>query len=108
MKSLDLDEFAADCERLGKAVIDFRGLSPQLKLELQYAVQSRVDAATTRVSPTAVTIAIRYARRRCDLAAGSPARTLARRRRREAPRRRQVPQGRGIPRLRPRRGRRPA
>ena len=58
----DLDEFAADCERLGKAVIDFRGLSPQLKLELQYAVQSRVDAATTRVSPTAVTIAIRYAR----------------------------------------------
>jgi len=58
----DLDEFAADCERLGKAVIDFRGLSPQLKLELQYAVQCRVDAATTRVSPTAVTIAIRYAR----------------------------------------------
>ena len=86
----DLDEFAADCERLGKAVIDFRGLSPQLKLELQYAVQSRVDAATTRVSPTAVTTAIRYAPEK------------------QAPRRRQVQQGRGIPRLRPRRGRRPA
>jgi integrase len=57
----DLDEFVADCERLGKAVIDFRGLSPQLRLELQYAVQCRVDAATTRVSPTAVTIAVRYA-----------------------------------------------
>ena len=56
----DLDEFVADCERLGKAFIDFRGLSPQLRLELQYAVQSRVDAATTRISTAAVTIAIRY------------------------------------------------
>ncbi|MBS4730416.1 hypothetical protein MSM1_19510 [Mycobacterium sp. SM1] len=55
-----LDEFVGDCERLGKAFIDFRGLSPQLRLELQYAVQSRVDAATTRISTTAVTIAIRY------------------------------------------------
>ena len=40
----DLEEFVADCERFGQAVIDFCGLGPQLKLELQYAVQCRRDA----------------------------------------------------------------
>lgn len=42
----DIDQFIADCERLGKACIDFRVLPSQLKLELQYAVQRRHDAAT--------------------------------------------------------------
>ena len=37
------DEFVAHCQRLGNARIDFRGLAPQLKLELQYAVQCRHD-----------------------------------------------------------------
>ena len=39
----DIEEFVADCERHGKAFIDFRGLPPQLKLELQYAIQVRRD-----------------------------------------------------------------
>ncbi|MEU4580459.1 tyrosine-type recombinase/integrase [Nonomuraea sp. NPDC023979] len=46
LASLDIEEFIAECERHGKAFIDFRGLSPQLKLELQYAVQTRHDEQT--------------------------------------------------------------
>jgi hypothetical protein len=47
----DVDEFIADCARLGKAFIDFRGLPAQLKLELQYVVQARSDAKTTPTPP---------------------------------------------------------
>jgi hypothetical protein len=36
------DDFIAHCLLRGKARIDFGGLAPQLKLELQYAVQCRV------------------------------------------------------------------
>jgi len=55
------DQFAADCERLGKASIDLRRLAPQLRLEFQYVIQSGADTGTARISPTAVTIAARYA-----------------------------------------------
>jgi len=44
--SSDAEEFVADCERHGTAFIDFRGLAPQVKLELQYAIQSRHDEQT--------------------------------------------------------------
>lgn len=57
----DVDEFIADCARLGKASIDFRGLAAQLRLELQYAVQARSDAQTAPIPPQAIMIAIRYA-----------------------------------------------
>jgi len=59
--SPEVDQFAADCERLGKASIDLRRLAPQLRLEFQYVLQSGADTGTARISPTAVTIAARYA-----------------------------------------------
>jgi len=43
----DSADYIAHCLRRGKARIDFRGLGPQLKLEVQYAVQCRHDQATT-------------------------------------------------------------
>ncbi len=39
------EDYVAHCLLRGKARIDFRGLSPQLKLEFQYAVQCRHDQA---------------------------------------------------------------
>jgi integrase len=47
----EVEEFIAGCERYGKVFTDFRGLSPQLKLELQYAVQCRHDARTATAPP---------------------------------------------------------
>jgi integrase len=47
----ELEEFIAGCERYGKVFTDFRGLPPQLKLELQYAVQCRHDARTATAPP---------------------------------------------------------
>jgi hypothetical protein len=41
----DSAEYIAHCQQRGTARIDFRGLTPQLKLELQYAVQCRHDQA---------------------------------------------------------------
>ena len=57
----ELEEFIADCERYGKAYIDFRGLPPQLKLELQYAVQCRHDARTATAPPRVVRWTVRNA-----------------------------------------------
>lgn len=42
----DVDDYLAHCELRGKEGIDFSGLPAQLKLELQYAVQTRRDLAT--------------------------------------------------------------
>jgi integrase len=57
----DPEEFIGDCTRLGKALFDFRRLPPQLRLELQYAVQCRSDAGTVAAPPTAVMPAIGWA-----------------------------------------------
>jgi integrase len=46
----------------GRAVIDFRGLPAQLRLELQYAIQLRRDARAATTPPSVVMLAIRHAR----------------------------------------------
>jgi hypothetical protein len=58
----DLAEFVADCERHGMAFIDFRGLTPQLKLEMQYAVQCRCDEQTVTLPLYVANWAARRAR----------------------------------------------
>ncbi|MGI9008001.1 MAG: tyrosine-type recombinase/integrase [Streptosporangiaceae bacterium] len=58
----DVEEFIAHCQLRGKARIDFRGLAPQLKLELQYAVQCRRDRETITLPPQRAGWAIRQAR----------------------------------------------
>ena len=55
----DDTEYLAHCQQRGTARIDFRGLAPQLKLELQYAVQSRHDQATIIAAPPVIAWAIR-------------------------------------------------
>jgi integrase len=55
----DDTEYLAHCQQRGTARIDFRGLAPQLKLELQYAVQSRHDQATVIAAPSVIAWAIR-------------------------------------------------
>lgn len=57
----DIEEFIARCLVRGKARIDFGGLSAQLKLELQYAVQCRADQATVTLPPHVVAWTIRKA-----------------------------------------------
>ncbi|WP_228721193.1 hypothetical protein [Arthrobacter sp. 260] len=52
-------DYIEHCQRRGKAYIDFRGLAPQLKLELQYAVQCRHDQATLITTPSMVTWTLR-------------------------------------------------
>ena len=48
----DLDRFVADCELVGTAHIDLHDLTPQLRLEIQYALQCRHDArARTAAAP---------------------------------------------------------
>jgi hypothetical protein len=47
----------------GAALIDFRGLPPRLKLELQYALQRRRDDLTVAASFRMVGMTIRWARR---------------------------------------------
>ncbi|PND54137.1 transposase [Mycobacterium sp. ENV421] len=48
------EAFIAYCATYGEDRFDFRGLSPQLRLEVQYAVQCRVDAQRARTVPRAV------------------------------------------------------
>ncbi|MGH3905112.1 MAG: tyrosine-type recombinase/integrase [Pseudonocardiaceae bacterium] len=57
----DLEQFLADCERYGKAVVDLRGLAPQLRLELQYALQCRHDDRSATAPPKVVRGAVRRA-----------------------------------------------
>lgn len=54
----DVDEFVDRCLTAGKARIDFRRLTPQLKLEFQYAVQCRFDEQTVTAPPPVVNWAI--------------------------------------------------
>lgn len=58
----DAAEYLAHCQQRGTARIDFRGLAPQLKLEFQYAVQSRYDQATITAAPPIIAWAIRIAK----------------------------------------------
>lgn len=58
----DSADYLAHCQQRGTARIDFRGLTPQLKLEFQYAVQSRYDQATITAAPPIVAWAIRIAK----------------------------------------------
>jgi len=57
----DPEQYVAHCLLRGKARIDFRILSPQLKLEFQYAVQCRQDQQTITAPPPVVTWALRLA-----------------------------------------------
>jgi integrase len=56
----DPDRFIADCELVGTACIDLRGLSPQLRLEIQYALQCRHDARSRTAAPRLVMPAVRH------------------------------------------------
>ncbi|MEP7179284.1 MAG: tyrosine-type recombinase/integrase [Pseudonocardiales bacterium] len=58
----EVEEFIARCLLAGRDRIDFSGLAPQLKLELQYAVQCRADQATITLPPPVVAWTIRKAR----------------------------------------------
>ena len=55
----DPDEYTADCRRIGTAHIDLRGISPQLALQFQYALQCRHDDRSRTTPPQAVRDAIR-------------------------------------------------
>jgi integrase len=57
----DLDAFVHHCATRGDARIDFSALSPQLKLELQYAVQCRVDERRGRAKPYDIQLIVRFA-----------------------------------------------
>ena len=54
------DRFIADCQLVGTACIDLRDLTPQLKLEIQYALQLRHDARSRTAAPRLVTPAVRH------------------------------------------------
>jgi len=58
----DVEGFITRCLLRGRDRIDFSGLPPQLKLELQYAVQCRADQATITLPPPVVAWTIRQAR----------------------------------------------
>jgi hypothetical protein len=58
----DVEEFISQCLLRGRARIDFRGLPPQLTLELQYAVQRRAEQATITLPPAVAAWTIRQAR----------------------------------------------
>lgn len=56
----DPDRFIADCGLVGTACIDLQDLTPQLKLEIQYARQCRADARSRTAAPRLVMPAVRY------------------------------------------------
>lgn len=47
-------DFVAYCASYGEDRFDFRPLSPQLRLEIQYALQCRVDAKRARTTPRSI------------------------------------------------------
>lgn len=57
-----VEAFISRCLLTGRDRIDFSGLPPLLKLEMQYALQCRVDQATIRLPAPVATWAIRQAR----------------------------------------------
>jgi integrase len=58
----DPDRFIAGCQLVGTACIDLQDLAPQLKLEIQYALQLRHDARSRTAAPRLVMPAVRHAR----------------------------------------------
>ena len=58
----DPDRFIADCELVGTGCIDLQDLAPQLKLEIQYALQCRADARSRTAAPRLVMPAVRHAK----------------------------------------------
>jgi site-specific recombinase XerD len=54
------DRFIADCGLVGTACIDLRDLGPQLRLEIQYALQHRHDARSRTAAPRLVMPAVRH------------------------------------------------
>ena len=58
----DPGQFIADCQLVGTACIDLQDLAPQLKLEIQYALQLRHDARSRTAAPRLVMPAVRHAR----------------------------------------------
>jgi hypothetical protein len=104
--SPEVDQFVADCERLGKASIDLRRLASQLRLEFQYVIQSGADTGTARIWPTAVMIAARYAHE--AEVTSLLDRSAEQWRRGPAAHRRQTRAGYRVPGLRPGRSRGPA
>ncbi len=57
----DIEQFIVDCQVIGTASIDLRGLPPQLKLEFQYGLQCRADARARTTPPYMVMQAVRLA-----------------------------------------------
>jgi len=56
----DPARFIAECELVGTACIDLQDLPPQLKLEIQYALQRRADARSRTAVPRLVMPAVRH------------------------------------------------
>jgi integrase len=56
----DPGRFIADCGLVGTACIDLQDLAPQLKLEIQYALQCRHDARSRTAAPRLVMPAVRH------------------------------------------------
>jgi len=56
----DPARFIAECELVGTACIDLQDLPPQLKLEIQYALQCRADARSRTAAPRLVMPAVRH------------------------------------------------
>jgi integrase len=57
----DVEAFIRDCETRGEERLDFRPLPAQLRLELQYAVQCRVDQRRGRAKPSDLAVVVRVA-----------------------------------------------
>jgi len=58
----DPDRFIAECGLVGTACIDLQDLAPELKLEIQYALQCRHDARSRTAAPRLVMPAVRHAK----------------------------------------------
>jgi integrase len=57
---VDLEEFLGDCRAYGVDHVDLRGLPSQLKLELQYGLQCRVDQRRGKLRPRDVRLVVRF------------------------------------------------
>jgi integrase len=55
-----LEQFLFDCTHYGRPRFDLRGLKPQLRLEIQYALQCRADERRTRTTPRSIHPLLRY------------------------------------------------
>jgi hypothetical protein len=55
-----LEQFLFDCTHYGRPRFDLRGLKPQLRLEIQYALQCRTDERRTRTTPRSIHPLLRY------------------------------------------------